>query len=309
MSDKSCINLFQVQCQELYQWNSVLQLSAEGLFNLNINLKNKLKMKIHLNSKQGLYEVETYGRNSITLSTKHNTFQVPTDDFKSFAGGLWNHQVTKEEMDTFLSVVQPEKYKKQFQLENEIISLAKRIDMIDTFNTPVTAPVVVEEEDDYLDYDPQEPTKEDYERWFRQESDKNYELNNKIESIARKVYSQNLDFSDYDNKKGIKFIIQENEPEENLYRLCWDPFGFVSNYHSNISSIYDHKDWYTKNGGWIKVFENDVVLYYKSGDYGVYDDAIAIECAKKLFPGKNIHSFAGRDWDDELDQKFYDLPF
>jgi len=30
MSDKSCINLFQVQCQELYQWNSVLQLSTEG---------------------------------------------------------------------------------------------------------------------------------------------------------------------------------------------------------------------------------------------------------------------------------------
>ena len=268
-------------------------------------------MKIHLNSRQGLYEVETYGRNSITLSTKHNTFQVPVDDFKSFAGGNWNFNVSKEEMDTFLSIIQPEKYKKQFELENEIISLAKRIDMIDTFNTPVTAPVVVEDEDedDYPDYESQEPTKEDYQRWYTDNCKELDETKNKLKKIAREVYSQNLDFSDYGNRKGIKFIIQENEPEENLYRLCWDPFGFVSNYHSNISDIYYHKDWYTINGGWIKVFEDDVVLYYKSGDYGVYDDAIAIECAKKLFPGKNIHSFAGRNWDDELDQKFYDLPF
>jgi hypothetical protein len=267
-------------------------------------------MKIHLNSRQGLYEVETYGRNTITLSTKHSMFQVPVDDFKSFAGGNWNFNVSKEEMDTFLSIVQPEKYKKQFELENEIISIAKRIDMIDTFNTPVTTPVVVEEEDedDYLDYGQQETTKEDYEKWWRQESDKNYELNNKMRKIAHEVYSQNLDFSNFTNRKGIKFIIQQDWSEES-YRLCWDPYGFVLNYHSDISSIFQADPYGTINGGWIKVFEDDVVLYYKSGDYGVYDDAIAIECAKKLFPGKNIHSFAGRDWDDELDNKFYDLPF
>ena len=120
--------------------------------------------------------------------------------------------------------------------------------------------------------------------------------------------SQNLDFSNFTNRKGIKFIIQQDWSEES-YRLCWDPYGFVSNYHSDISSIYDHKDWYTKNGGWIKVFEDDVVLYYKSGDYGVYDDAIAIECAKKLFPGKNIYSYAGKQWDDALDVQFPTLPF
>jgi len=267
-------------------------------------------MKIHLNSKQGLYEVETYGRDTITVSTKHNIIQVPTSDFKSFAGGNWNFNVSKEEMDIFLSVVQPDKYKLQVQQENQILSLAKRINMIDTFNTPVTTPVVDEEEDedDYLDYGQQETTKEEYEKWWRQESDKNYELNNKMRKIAHEVYSQNLDFSNYNNRKGIKFIIQTDQ-YESKFRFCWDPFAFVSNYHSDISNIYYHKDWYTKNGGWIKVFEDDVVLYYKSGDYGVYDDAIAIECAKKLFPGKNIHSFAGRDWDNELDHKFYDLPF
>jgi hypothetical protein len=266
-------------------------------------------MKIHLHSRQGLYEVENYGRETITCSTKHSLFQVPTSDFKSFAGGNWNFNISKEKMDTFLSVVQPEKYKLQFEQENEILSLATRIDMIDkAVKASSSQPVVVEEEEDN-DY-PEDilATKEDYEKWWRQESDKNYELNNKMRKIAHEVYSQNLDFSNFTNRKGIKFIIQQDWDEES-YRLCWDPYGFVSNYHSDISSIFQTDTYGTINGGWIKIFENDVVLYYKSGDYGVYDDAIAMKCALKLFPGKNIHSFAGRQWDNELELQFDDLPF
>ena len=67
---------------------------------------------------------------------------------QSFAGGNWNINVSKEEMDTFLSIVQPEKYKKQFELENEIISLAKRIDMIDQMKALMTTPVVEEVTED-----------------------------------------------------------------------------------------------------------------------------------------------------------------
>ena len=52
-----------------------------------------------------------------------------------------------------------------------------------------------------------------------------------------------------------------------------------------------------------------MILYSKSGDYGVYDDTIATECAKKVFPTKEIHSFAGRLWTDGLEDKFYSLPF
>jgi hypothetical protein len=271
-------------------------------------------MKIHLNSRQGVYTVEQYGRDSITCSTKHTTFQVPVDDFKSFAGGLWNFNVSKEEMDTFLSIVQPEKYKKQFELENEIISIAKRIDMIDKFKALSIETVVVEEEpeayeDDYPDSNPQEPTKEEYEKWWRQESDKNYELNNKMRNIARQVYSQNLDFTHFQNHKGIKFIIQQDHYDDKINRFCWDPYGFVSNGHSDISSIYSEGDWGTINGGWIKIIDDNVILYAKSGDYGVYDDAIAIDCAKKIFPTKKIHSFAGRQWDDELTSKFSLYPF
>jgi hypothetical protein len=266
-------------------------------------------MKIHLNSRQGLYEVETYGRETITCSTKHNIFQVPTTDFKSFAGGEWNSHVTKHEMDVFLSVVQPDKYKIQVQQENEIITLAARIDMITEAVKASSIPTItVEEEYKDIPFETDEPTKDQYEKWWRDKCDELNETRNHLRSIAPKVYSQNLDFTNFQMTKGIKFIIQEHIDGDN-HRFCWDPYGFVSNGHSDISSIFRAHDWYTINGGWIKIINLDVILYYKSGDYGVYDDTIAIECAKKLFPGKNIHSFAGRQWDQELDNKFQELPF
>ena len=259
-------------------------------------------MKIHLNSRQGLYEVETYGRNSITCSTKHNIFSVPTSDFKSFAGGNWNNHVSKDDMDLFLSVINPEKYKLQVQQENEIITLAARMDMITEAVKASSTPIMVEEEDDG-------PTKEDYEKWYNDKYDELNKLRNHMRSIAHKVYSQNLDFSNFQMTKGIKFIIQQDHYNDDSYRFCWDPYGFVSNGHSDISSIFRADDYGTVNGGWIKIIEDNVILYYKSGDYGVYDDAIAIKCAKKLFPGKNIHSYAGRQWDEELDKMFFELPF
>jgi hypothetical protein len=267
-------------------------------------------MKIHLNSRQGLFEVETYGRDTITLSTKHNVFQVPVSDFKSFAGGIWNTHVTKHDMDTFLSVVQPDKYKIQVEQENQILTLAVRLGMIQDA-VKAQQSVVVEESDDYQDipFETDEPTKDEYEKWWRDKCDELNSTRNKMRSIARQVYSQNLDFTHFQNHNGIKFIIQQDHVDENSYRLCWDPYGFVSNGHSDISSIYRDNIWGTINGGWIKIIGDDVILYFKSGDYGVYDDAIATECAKKVFPGKKIHSFAGRQWDDELDSMFESLPF
>ena len=260
-------------------------------------------MKIHLHSKQGLYEVEKYGRNSITCSTKHNIFSVPTSDFKSFAGGIWNSDVSKDEMDLFLSVINPEKYKLQVEQENEIVTLAARIDMIRE-SVRAASTVTVQEDN----YQSDGPTKKDYEEWWRKQTAENTNLKDKMRSIAHSVYSQKLDFSNFQMHDGIKFIIQQNHYDES-YRFCWDPYGFVSNGHSDISSIFRADDYGTINGGWIKIIDDNVILYAKSGDYGVYDDAIATECAKKLFPGKNIHSYAGRQWDEALSNKFFELPF
>jgi hypothetical protein len=248
-----------------------------------INLKDKLTMKIHLNSRKGIYTVEQYGRNSITCSTKHCMFSVPTNDFKSFAGGNWNNSASKEEMDTFLSIVQPEVYKKQFQTETAIVDLLTKIKAIDSL------------ENQYKD------------NWEK-EIEKNKELRSKMRSIASRVYSQNLDFSNFEIHDGIKFIIQKHYRKDS-YRFCWDPYAFVSNAHSDISNIYSDDLYGTINGGWIKVIASNVILYSRSGDYGVYDDDIAIDCAKKLFPTKNIHSFPGKQWDDELTSKFLLNPF
>ena len=288
-------------------------------------------MRIHIKSKPGLYTVEAYGRNTITLSTKHNLFQVPTSDFKAFAGGLHNYSVTKQEQDMFLSVVSPDTYKIQLDLDNQIIAMAGKLDQViaekailDSYVPLQDREVTeVETDDDHNQYleDEHKAWLREYEQekanrtvieWEAMLTKKDAELeklNTKLRDIARRVYSQDLDFSKFQMPKGIKFIIQMDHYDDNKTRFCWDPYGFVSNGHSDISSIYRDGDWGTNSGGWIKIIDNNVILYYKSGDYGVYEDAIAIECAKKLFPGKNVYSFAGREWDDELTDMFEELPF
>lgn len=288
-------------------------------------------MRIHIKSKPGLYTVQAYGRNTITLSTKHNLFQVPTSDFKAFAGGLHNYSVTKQEQDMFLSVVSPDTYKIQLHLDNQIIAMAGKLDQViakkailDSYVPLQDREVTeVETDDDYnqsLEDEHQEWLRE-YEQekanrtvieWEAMLTKKDAELektDKKLRDIARRVYSQNLDFTHFQTDKGIKFIIQQDHYDDNKTRFCWDPYGFVSNGHSDISSIYRDGDWGTNCGGWIKIIDNNVILYFKSGDYGVYDDAIAIECAKKIFLTHKIYSFAGREWDQELTNMFDSLPF
>jgi hypothetical protein len=266
-------------------------------------------MKIHLKSRQGLYTVEQYGRESITMSTKHGIISVPTSDFKAMAGGAWNNDVPKEKIDLFLSVVCPEHYRMQVEQEDQILSLAARIDIVNKAKESLIATMetinVLPDDKSVLDY---KNEIKDWENRWSYMNEKYTTLNHKMRHIASQVYSQTLDYSNFVMTEGVKFIIQQHYHDDS-YRFCWDPYGFVSNGHSDISDLYRDGTHGTVNGGWIKVFEKDVVLYYKSGDYGVYDDAVAIAAATSLFPGKKIHSFAGRQWDDELNDMFYDLPF
>jgi hypothetical protein len=62
-------------------------------------------MKIHLHSREGLYSVKCYSPWEITVFTKKEEFTVPVSDFKSFAGGTWNSQVSKEDIYEFLTIV------------------------------------------------------------------------------------------------------------------------------------------------------------------------------------------------------------
>ena len=248
-------------------------------------------MKIHLHSRKGLYEVVDYNATRIILSTKAYRFYVPVDDFKEFAGGTWNWNVPSEEMETFLSVVDPEKY-------NKIIEQKEGI-----------PEYIEQEDDDYYDYDYEDEMDysdyeyPNYEQLYYENRDELSKLKSKMRNIAYMVYSQKLDFSEYLNDSGIKFIIQQNRNNAEDYRLKFDPYGFVSNGHSDIDDLFrqDMETYKTINGGWLKVFGDIVILYAQSGDYGVYDDIIATKCAKEIFTGKIVISFAGKSWNDVED--------
>lgn len=275
-------------------------------------------MKIHLKTKQGLFTVVDYGRDYITLQTKLRHFMVPSSEFKCFAGGGWA-ECTEEEKKLFLSVVAPHMLEQTLETEAKIRALASLIDMqekakktANQYTSQLSAQQVEDDEDDSFEA---EMTRKDLartpEEWYAKIQEKQDEvdkLRKKMVSIAREVYNAPLDLSKFQTDKGMKFIIQADQ-KGTSYRMCFDPYQFVDNFHSSISEIYRNNVYYTANGGWLKVMGDNVILYYKSGDYGVYDDTIGIACAEKLFPGKKVYSYAGQQWNSEWDGLYDDLPF
>lgn len=142
----------------------------------------------------------------------------------------------------------------------------------------------------------------DWEKYYREECDKTGEINRKLNDHASKLYADLAELpilKNYTNDKGIKFIIQRNYVT-NEHRFCFDPYELGANFHSQLSEFFRKENWGTINGGWMKVINNEVILYSSSGDYGVYDDTIAMNCAIKIFPNKIISSFAGKKWVDTL---------
>jgi hypothetical protein len=252
-------------------------------------------MKIHLNSRQGMYTVTSYNDTYIWLVTKRlPEFTVPCSDFKSFAGSSYNHDVTAAESDRFLATVNPSMYQHQAKMTEKVMEAVKALS---------TKQIELDDKEEIDEADNIQ-----YENWYYQKCDEIAKLEHKMFNTAVKVYKQKLDFTDLLIDNGAKFIIQQHR-ETKSYRFCFDPYRFVSNAHSMISNIFREYNWDTINGGWIKVINNSVVLYSKSGDYGVYDDSIAIEAAKSVFPNHKIFSYAGREWDSQLSDKHDESPF
>ncbi len=268
-------------------------------------------MKIHLHSKKGLYTVEDYGRESITLSTKHSSFMVPHDDFKCFAGGV--NYPSEKDRQAFIGIVKPVKAADdaftdaKAQLTKEIIALgtdryediylqrfAKSMELFDSkgkFGLTDWKQAFNEVQEKY---------------------DKQDDVNHKrIMGIARRVYNTQIDLSSWQCEHGIKFIIQNNRKdydpivETDEWRMCFDPYEIMPNFHSALDELYNtfrdsdnDRGWSTANGGWIKVIGDIVYLYGESFHYGVYKDNIAIDCAHRMFPGKQVISCAGKQWSD-----------
>ena len=142
----------------------------------------------------------------------------------------------------------------------------------------------------------------DWEKYFREQCIKTEKETDRICNHASNLYADLAELpilKNYTNDKGIKFIIQRNYVT-NEHRFCFDPYELGANFHSQLSEFFRKENWGTINGGWMKVINNEVILYKSSGDYGVYDDTIAMNCAIKIFPNKIISSFAGKEWVDTL---------
>lgn len=138
----------------------------------------------------------------------------------------------------------------------------------------------------------------DWEDLYRKQIDKTESVKNKLNNHATKLYKDLKSLpilKNYTNDKGIKFIIQRNY-KTNEHRFCFDPYELGDNFHSQLSEFFKDENWGTINGGWMKVIYDAVILYAQSGDYGVYNDDIATDCARVLFSDKLIFSFAGKEW-------------
>lgn len=138
-------------------------------------------------------------------------------------------------------------------------------------------------------------TKTDWESYYRKEWTAHDKTKDKLMSVTTKLYKNLASLPDLNlldtGNNGIKFIIQGTEDDD--YRFCFDAYQIQPNFHSSISLMFRDNKYYTRNGGWMKIIGNTLVLFYQSGDYGIYDNDIAIEAARKIFPTMEIKSYAG----------------
>lgn len=202
----------------------------------------------------------------------------------------------KQDIKNELAIVHASEYKNSIKVM--VQSAKERARLIDILER-------LEDETANLHYAIDQKAPYDWEKACREEKAKHDETKNKLVAHARNLYSRLPDLPiliDFQNDKGIKFIIQKTHQFTKMgqpaYRFCFDPYQLGANFHSVLSKeFFPREGWGTANGGWMKVIGNTVTLYGESGDYGKYDDAIAIDACKRIFPNREIISFAGKKWD------------
>ena len=271
-------------------------------------LFNKGIIKIHLKSRQGVYSVFSIGKDTMTCQTAHYSFRVPKSDFKCFAG---DYKPTEKQANYFLALLSESNLQYQLdavknKLQNKMINDLRQLKENEA-NIKYKIDGYYDSLEKNLDFLTKKLAiqKEEHEKEMEEKMkeilDNSDEMRKFKFNKAVEIYQYPIDLSNFMNRDGIKFIIQERKTN---YRMFFDPFKFVANYHSSLNQITESirretmgQYWSTINGGWLKVIDDVVILYGRSGDYGVYDDDIAIECAKKLFPGKEIYSYADCRYD------------
>lgn len=281
-------------------------------------------IRIHIHSKSGLYNVESYSIDHLKLSTKNGSFLTSMQDFKCFAGGRWNihwlpeHDAFQAHLISMSIIPDPDIKLKALKLQ---------LDEIKESNEWAQQQAVEhdqEEEQERLDMeaferqqaewqqdqDIRERTPEYWKELYETSETKLNNLHKRLDKIGKELYRHlpllpilpELQIHD-----GIKFIISEhhNTHEREFH---FDPYRVGNNYHSNISDF--NPQYSTLNGGWMKIIDKQIYLYAQSSDYGKYQDDVAIACAKKLFPTHSILSFAGKSWEQVIELTVQDdVPF
>jgi hypothetical protein len=238
-------------------------------------------MKIHIHSREGLYNVDFYTNAELHLSTAKYQFRVPASDFKGLAGGLWNFNLSQEETNAFYETINPGYLDALDAGLNQILELMQGID-------PKTNNEYLGEQED-----------PNYRVMF-EDAAKELSASKKNEfDLIKLIYSDlskiDLDQLNFDENGGIKFIIQESM-DECSYRLKFDPHRFKDNMHSTLSFLFMENGWGTISGGWLKIIGRTVYLYGKSGDYGVFEGKVAKKAFEVLYPKYTVVSIPSATW-------------
>ena len=94
-----------------------------------------MELKIHLQSKNGLYNVVKYTKDKIWLKTNNYSFNVPANDFKCIAGGHYNYKINEENINDFLETIATKEF---IEIVEKIISLYYYMDFpLDSIETLV----------------------------------------------------------------------------------------------------------------------------------------------------------------------------
>lgn len=243
-------------------------------------------MRIHLKNRRGLYEVLSYTSEAMHLATKHYKFTLPVSEFGAIAGGMWNYGIPEEEITNFLYTIGVLEIPNPYDVwEQQML-----------YDLAVEAEEKEREELEQAYYEQwvEEQQSGDVPRaWWEEETAKVTKLRDKLMGVGRMLF--NIISSDnIPRDKKLKFIIQSNGDE---YRFRFDPFETCNNYHSELSDMFREIGWGTVSGGWWTIIGDTMILYGKSGDYGVYDDTIAMKAFNDRF-NMPVKSFSNKTFEE-----------
>lgn len=275
---------------------------------------SKYGLRIHLKSKDGLYMVRSYNAEVLNLATRKKEFSEPADEFKCIAGGFYNRMVPDVIIAQFYSVVHP-----QTPSNDELISLCRdmskaseELEQNCNQEPEITEYQGISEElEDDSDYE--------YDEYLKFQIEQEEEMRNRtveewqkvvddlaaekmmaedkhikhLQHLAREVYAD-MDLSRFSSVQDKKFILLY-AADTNSFRISFDPYGFLPNFHRDLKDTFCRDNERIAGGGWLKIDNDQVILYSKSSDYGSFDAYKAYLAAELIWDTKKVFIYPDKE--------------